>query len=304
VQKWVFITLLVCTPFFSCDFGKKVGLRSGSSDTDSKNQPHDGDESGLKPTEESERPTDNGEGIPGYLVDPERIEFTFAASSGDFRAEAPSGVVESDTGDASSVLMSIWRLESDTADPKDGEISLRLMAKFFPNEDGSFIEIFKGHRDSRFLVFSSTPPGFDNVATLSIGFHGTIKTIDANRSHVAYTPIAKSTGYYTRGCGFDGNQNGVVGEVGDCQICDGEDSVENELYVDSTAGNDAAQGTADDPLRSVSTAFSRLASAESAAQKIICLYGDFTESLTLNLESIFRIINSMCLSFKQPPCVL
>ena len=73
---------------------------------------------------------------------------------------------------------------------------------------------------------------------------------------------AKKKGYVARGCGFDGNRNGVLGEAADRLIGDGKtrdpdgDGVEEDmLYVDARSGNDATgNGSAQKPFRTIQKA--------------------------------------------------
>jgi len=102
-----------------------------------------------------------------------------------------------------------------------------------------------------------------------------------------------SRGYQARGCGLDMNRNGIIGESGDCNVCDGVtldvdgDGFNEDLYyVDSFTGSDILTcGSAGSPCGSVAyTINNRVDGPGVGEEDIVCIRGTFNEYLT-NLES-------------------
>ena len=96
---------------------------------------------------------------------------------------------------------------------------------------------------------------------------------------------AQDRGYVARACGFDMNRNGVVGEVADCQVCDGvttdpdSDSVDEDLiYVDAGSGSDTlGSGSPQNPFRTVQHAWNVADGPGDGAEDIVCLRGVATD---------------------------
>lgn len=89
-------------------------------------------------------------------------------------------------------------------------------------------------------------------------------------------------GYVSRPCGFDLDDDGVVGEAEDCRICDGRtadpdgDGVDEDLlYVDCREGEDSpACGSPDHPCRSLEFAWTvRADGPADGAEDVICFRG-------------------------------
>jgi hypothetical protein len=92
--------------------------------------------------------------------------------------------------------------------------------------------------------------------------------------------FGQGRGYNPRGCGFDMNRNGVVGEAADCNVGDGVtadpdgDGVNEDIfYVDCQNGNDASAGTAGAPLRTLQRALNVLDGPADGAEDIIAFRG-------------------------------
>ncbi|MEM7350501.1 MAG: LamG domain-containing protein [Acidobacteriota bacterium] len=88
-------------------------------------------------------------------------------------------------------------------------------------------------------------------------------------------------GYVPRGCGFDMNRNGIVGEPADCDVCDGEtrdpdgDGVNEDLiYVDADEGSDRlGNGSPERPYQTIQYAWSSADGPGDGAEDIICFKG-------------------------------
>ena len=74
------------------------------------------------------------------------------------------------------------------------------------------------------------------------------------------TLYGQTRGYTARACGLDMNRNGIIGEVADCNVCDGtttdddgDGQVEDLYYVDSVSGTDNGScGASGSPCKSIS----------------------------------------------------
>ena len=92
-------------------------------------------------------------------------------------------------------------------------------------------------------------------------------------------PITVKYGYQPRACGFDMDDDGVVGEEEDCKVCDGMttdpdgDGVDEDMiYIDCEAGQDAAGcGSPDNPCATVQYAWRKIGDgAGDGAEDILC----------------------------------
>lgn len=93
-------------------------------------------------------------------------------------------------------------------------------------------------------------------------------------------PITVRYGYQPRACGFDLDDDGVIGEEqDDCRVCDGQTSDpdgdgvdEDMIYIDCQAGNDAGGcGGPDNPCATIQYAWSKVADgAGDGAEDILC----------------------------------
>ncbi|MEM8994580.1 MAG: hypothetical protein AAGF23_07285, partial [Acidobacteriota bacterium] len=96
-------------------------------------------------------------------------------------------------------------------------------------------------------------------------------------------------GYQPRACGFDLDDDGVVGEPEDCRVCDGAtadpdgDGVDEDLvYVDCGGGADAdGCGSPESPCASMGFAFTQLDGADDGAEDIVCFKGTCREEAPL-----------------------
>ncbi len=111
----------------------------------------------------------------------------------------------------------------------------------------------------------------------------------AHREFVAKYITAPKKGYIARGCGFDANRNGVLGEPADRRIGDdrtrdpdGDGVDEDLLYVDSQSGNDATgDGTPQQPFRTIQRALDAADGPQDGAEDIVCISGVFHETLVM-----------------------
>lgn len=93
---------------------------------------------------------------------------------------------------------------------------------------------------------------------------------------------APATGYQPRACGFDLDDDGIVGEPDDdCNLCDGVtldpdgDGIEEDLiYVDSDNGDDlAGDGSPGAPFRTIQFAWDQADGPGDGAEDIVCFRG-------------------------------
>ncbi len=123
-----------------------------------------------------------------------------------------------------------------------------------------------------------------------------IQTFLTGESSVAQTaPVvgrsnipAGHKGYYSRGCGFDMDDDGIIGEPGDdCNVCDGsagdpngdangdpdgDGDIEDQIYVDCNSGNNTTgNGTPSNPYRSIDKALSASDGSDDGKEDIICV---------------------------------
>lgn len=89
-------------------------------------------------------------------------------------------------------------------------------------------------------------------------------------------------GYVSRPCGFDLDHDGVVGEAGECVICDGattdpdgDGTDEDIIYVDCDSGTDAdGCGAVDGPCATIGFAWNSIADGpDDGAEDILCFRG-------------------------------
>ena len=106
-------------------------------------------------------------------------------------------------------------------------------------------------------------------------------------------PTFEEHGYQARACGFDLDDDGVVGEPEDCNLCDGQttdpdgDGVEEDLvYVSCGSGSDAfGCGTPQSPCGSIGYAWTHVIDGpEDGAEDIVCFRGSCAEE---NLRPAF-----------------
>ena len=104
---------------------------------------HDGGEThNTSVPEDTGKPTDEAEGLPGYLTDP-RVVSILKDTDGALVATAPSGAVATD-GDLNSVFVNMWSIDPadlDKAQAAPGEplaIPAKLMAAEHAASDGAF----------------------------------------------------------------------------------------------------------------------------------------------------------------------
>jgi len=95
-------------------------------------------------------------------------------------------------------------------------------------------------------------------------------------------------GYEPRACGFDLDDDGIVGEPEDCRVCDGVtkdpdgDGVDEDLiYLDAGAGKDERGcGTPQKACATITYVLTQIADgASDGAEDILCLYGRFQEEM-------------------------
>lgn len=107
------------------------------------------------------------------------------------------------------------------------------------------------------------------------------------------TLYGQTRGYTARACGLDMNRNGIIGEVADCNVCDGTttdvdgDGFDEDLYyVDSVSGTDAAScGTTGSPCKTISYTIDNEVDGPGTGQEdIVCIQGTFLENID-NLQS-------------------
>jgi len=96
-------------------------------------------------------------------------------------------------------------------------------------------------------------------------------------------------GYQARGCGFDMNRNGVIGEPADCNVGDGVtldpdgDGVnEDILYVDCQNGSDSTgTGSPSNPYQAIGHAINQGDGPGDGAEDIIAFRGVCNEAIIL-----------------------
>lgn len=108
-----------------------------------------------------------------------------------------------------------------------------------------------------------------------------------------WAPGPPGIGYTPRACGFDMDDDGVVGESADCRVCNGRDRdpdgdgvEEDQIYVDAAGGGQDLRGcgTPAQPCASLGYALTQVADGrDDGAEDIFCLYGRTTEE---NLKPI------------------
>ena len=111
------LTILLAFSWACSDSGLK-GVLGGSDDTK------------ATTTEDSKKPTDNSEGIPGYLVDPEMIELLVENETATVTGDV--GSVQTNSGSPANVYVKIYGVASDLSGPTE------LLASTLASEDGSF----------------------------------------------------------------------------------------------------------------------------------------------------------------------
>jgi len=96
------------------------------------------------------------------------------------------------------------------------------------------------------------------------------------------TASAVPTGYQPRACGFDLDDDGVLGEpTDDCNVCDGvtadpdaDGVVEDQIYIDSDAGSDiTGDGSPQFPFRTIQHAWDQADGPGDGAEDILCFTG-------------------------------
>ena len=95
---------------------------------------------------------------------------------------------------------------------------------------------------------------------------------------------APPRGYQPRACGFDLDRDGIFGEAGDCQVCDGTTAdpdgdgiAEDFIYIDCNAGaNSDGCGSPGSPCRSIAFAYSLVDGPADGAEDILCFRGTCT----------------------------
>ena len=101
-------------------------------------------------------------------------------------------------------------------------------------------------------------------------------------SFAAASAQQMSKGYTPRPCGFDFNDNGLIGEPADCRVCNGIDTdpdndgvFEDLIYVDCNAGSDTSTcGSPSNPCGSIDYAFNTRADGHGdGAEDIVCFSG-------------------------------
>lgn len=65
----------------------------------------------AKPPDEA-KPSEQGEGVPGYLVDPDGVAVAHDAARGRVRIKAAAGAVVARNGSAAAVVVSAWRVQA------------------------------------------------------------------------------------------------------------------------------------------------------------------------------------------------
>jgi hypothetical protein len=108
---------------------------------------------------------------------------------------------------------------------------------------------------------------------------------------------ARPPGYMARECGFDLDDDGVIGEPeDDCRICDGAtrdpdgDGIDEDfVYVDCAGGADVADcGAPETPCLTLAHALTRLDGPSGSREDIVCITGrcTLTEDVTLAIPGV------------------
>jgi hypothetical protein len=96
----------------------------------------------TKASSESKRPSDEGEGVAGYLTDPEGL--TYETSEGDIRVSGGKGAVTASSGSVTDLLVCLAKVRKNAfiqAANAKGELdqeAVTLLAETRPSADGSF----------------------------------------------------------------------------------------------------------------------------------------------------------------------
>lgn len=104
-------------------------------------------ESGYRDqSKETGKPSEDGEGVPGYLVEPEKVSIEVDRTDQQIRIKAPQGIVKSLSGSPDSVIGSIYGVEeSEFSSPQQISqngylyVVAKRLLQFHVNADGSFI---------------------------------------------------------------------------------------------------------------------------------------------------------------------
>ena len=123
---------------------------------------------------------------------------------------------------------------------------------------------------------------------------------------------AEPRGYTVRGCGFDMNRNGVIGEPADAHVGDGVtgdpdgDGVnEDILYVDGDTGSDTTgDGSAGNPYKTIQKALNMADGPGDGAEDIVAIHGTFQETLTLKQSGVVGYYTRDDFQFPDNPFML
>lgn len=132
-----------------------------------------GDSTENKTPQDPKKPTDDTEGLPGYLTDPS-IVIVHKNEDGRYKVSAPAGAVKSNEGEAKDVVIRIYQVEAEEFDSpreaKEGkvEVPAHYVAETSAEEDGSFaidVDLDPG----KVILLSLTPQGSDTAVAIPEG---------------------------------------------------------------------------------------------------------------------------------------
>jgi len=120
---------------------------------------------------------------------------------------------------------------------------------------------------------------------------------------------APQRGYTSRACGFDLDDDGIIGERDDdCRIGDGEtldpdgDGVDEDIfYVSCQTGSDTSgTGSALNPFKTISHAYTQLDGPGDGAEDIIAFRGVCSEQLSPTVGGVRVVAGVPAVRVKQP----
>jgi hypothetical protein len=138
----------------------------------------------AKPPDEA-KPSEQGEGVPGYLVDPDGVAVAHDAASGRVRIKAAAGAVVARNGSAAAVVVSAWRVQA-----SDGsELAAYGQTPVAATRLGSGVSSVDGSIDFEFpwdgeglVILSTAAQGADDHIVLGEGQVGRTDTAVIERS--------------------------------------------------------------------------------------------------------------------------
>ncbi len=142
----------------------------------------DGSETENKTPQDPKKPTDDSEGLPGYLTDPSVV--SVKKQDGKTVVSTPAGSVEVDDGSPDQVDVRIYEAKGEDfqepREPEGGEtkVPARLLAKADVEADGSFeVEVELG--DNRLVLIVLTPQASADEVRVKAGKGVVFGTSDA-----------------------------------------------------------------------------------------------------------------------------